>query len=147
PVNILDWATAPVDLSFLNASEKPAGKHGFLKPVDERLVFSDGTPGRFWGTNVAAFSLFNTKSNDVRRQARRLSALGFNLVRLHHIDSDWVQPNVFGSNAPDTRKLEEAILEKLDWWIKCLEDEGIYIWLDLHDGRQLKAEDRIDDFA
>src|SRR5262249_8276714 len=61
--------------------------------------------------------------------------------------SDWVQPNVFGRNAPDTRKLDKASLERLDWWIKCLEDEGIYIWLDLHDGRQLTAEDKIDDFA
>jgi hypothetical protein len=147
PTNILDWASAPIDLSFLNAADKPAGKHGFLKAVNGRLIFSDGAQGRFWGTNVAAYSLFNAKSNDVKRQARRLSALGFNLVRLHHIDSEWVQPNVFGRNAPDTRKLDEASLEKLDWWIKCLEDEGIYIWLDLHDGRQLKAEDKIDDFA
>ena len=86
-------------------------------------------------------------AEDVRRQARRLSELGFNLVRLHHIDSDWVHPNIFGNGAPNTQKLDEASLEKLDWWIKCLEDEGIYIWLDLHDGRQLKAGDQIDDFA
>src|SRR5262249_36163586 len=33
-----------------------------------------------------------------------------------------------------------------DWWIKCLKDEGIYIWLDLHVGRQLKAGDGIEDF-
>ena len=43
--------------------------------------------------------------------------------------------------------MDEASLKKLDWWIKCLKDEGIYIWLDLDDGRQLKAGDRIDDFA
>jgi hypothetical protein len=147
PANILNWATAPVNLSFLNAPEKPAGKHGFLKAVSGRLVFSDGIPARFWGTNIAAYSLFATKSNDVRRQARRLSELGFNLIRLHHIDSDWVQPNLFGQRAPNTQKLDGTSLEKLDWWIKCLEDEGIYIWLDLHDGRHLTAEDKIDDFA
>jgi hypothetical protein len=38
-------------------------------------------------------------------------------------------------------------LEKLDWWIKCLEDEGIFVWLDLHVGRLLTAGDKIDDFA
>lgn len=148
PANILDWARAPVDLSFLNASEKPAGKHGFLKTAKGSLIFSDGTPARFWGTNVVAYSLFSTTSHeDVRRQARRLSELGFNLVRLHHIDSDWVRPNVFAKGAVDTQKLDDTSLERLDWWIKCLEDEGIYIWLDLHDGRQLKAGDLIDDFA
>jgi hypothetical protein len=146
--NILDWATAPVDLSFLNALEKPAGKHGFLKRVNGKLVFEDGTLARFWGTNLVAYSLFSTRSqSDVRRQARRLSELGFNLVRLHHIDSGWVQPNVFGKGALDTQNLDEISLGKLDWWIKCLEDEGIYIWLDLHDGRELKAADHIDDFA
>jgi hypothetical protein len=148
PTNILDWTKAPVDLSFLNTAEKPAGKRGFLKAVNDRLVFDDGTLGRFWGTNVAAYSLFRTISDeDVRRQARRLSQLGFNLVRLHHIDSDWVHPNIFGNRAPDTQKLDEASLEKLDWWIKCLKDEGIYIWLDLHVGRRLTAGDQIDDFA
>ena len=148
PMNILDWAKAPVDLSFLNAADKPAGRHGFLKAVDGRLVFADGTPARFWGTNLVAYALFATASQQaVRRQARRLSELGFNLARLHHIDSDWVQPNVFGMNAPDTQKLDETSLQKLDWWIKCLEDEGIYVWLDLDDGRQFKAGDKIDDFS
>jgi hypothetical protein len=148
PTNILDWRTAPVDLSFLNAPETPAGKHGFLKAVKDRLVFDDGTQARFWGTNVVAYALFGTTSHeDVRRQARRLSELGFNLVRLHHIDSDWVQPNIFGKQARDTQTLDEASLERLDWWIKCLEDEGIYVWLDLHVGRQLKVGDQIDDFA
>jgi hypothetical protein len=58
-----------------------------------------------------------------------------------------VRPNVFANGASGTRKFNDASLERLDWWIKCLEDEGIYIWLDLHDGRMLKAGDRIDDFA
>jgi hypothetical protein len=148
PVNVLDWTRAPVDLSFLNAPEKPAGKHGFLNVAKDRMVFADGTPARFWGTNVGAYSLFSTLSHEaVKRQARRLSELGFNLVRLHHIDSDWVRPNVFINGASNTQKLDDASLDRLDWWIKCLEDEGIYIWFDLHDGRQLKSGDRIDDFA
>ena len=111
PKNILDWAKAPVDLSFLNAPEKPAGKHGFLKTVNDRLVFDDSTPARFWGTNVVAYSLFATISHeDVRRQARRLSALGFNLVRLHHIDSDWVQPNIFGNARVEHAKIGSSEL-------------------------------------
>ena len=39
------------------------------------------------------------------------------------------------------------MIEKLDWWIKCLKDEGIYTWLDLQVGRQLRASDGIDEFA
>ncbi len=148
PREVYDINRSPIDVSFLNDAEKPAGKHGFLKAVRDRLEFEDGTPVRFWGTNVTAYSLFATTAYNVKRQAHRLSELGFNLVRLHHHDSAWVSPNIFGDpNGPDTRTLSTAMLEKLDWWIKCLEDEGIYVWLDLHVGRQLTAGDGIENFA
>jgi hypothetical protein len=147
PAGILDSTTSPVDLTFLNASEMPAGKRGFLKARGDRLVFEDETVARFWGTNLTAYSLFATSKDNVKRQAHRLSALGFNLVRIHHHDSEWVNPNVFGDRkSPNTQTLDPSMLEKLDWWIKCLKDEGIYIWLDLHVGRRVKAADGIDGF-
>jgi hypothetical protein len=143
PKDMLVWNTAPVDLSFLNENEKPAGKRGFVKAKGEMLVFQDGTPVRFWGTNVNASTIFDTSKDAVRQQAKRMSALGFNLVRLHHHDSPWVYSNIFGKNATDTQTLDPASLEKIDWWIKCLKDEGIYIWLDLHVLRALKEKDNI----
>jgi hypothetical protein len=148
PTDILDWRTAPVDLSFLNAPERPAGKHGFLRTAKDKLIFEDGTPVRLWGTNLTASALFETTSESVRLQARRLSELGFNLVRIHHHDSDWVVPNIFGGKtAMNTQNLSQAMLEKLDWWITRLKQEGIYVWLDLHVGRQLKPADGIDGFS
>jgi len=147
PTAPLDWKSSPVDLSFLNAREKPAGRRGFLKVVHDRLVFEDGTEARFWGTNLTAYALFATSRDGVRQQARRLSQLGFNLVRLVHHDSAWVDPNVFGErSAPDTQSVRAEMLDKLDWWVRCLKDEGIYVWLDLHVGRELKPGDRIDAF-
>lgn len=147
PTGILDGRTSPVDLSFLNAPERPAGKRGFLKANGDKLVFEDGSVARFWGTNLTSYTLFGTSTESVRQQARRLSELGFNLVRLVHHDSEWVNPNVFGDqNAPNTQNLDSAALEKLDWWIKCLKEEGIYVWLDLHIGRQFKSGDGIEGF-
>jgi hypothetical protein len=149
---ILDWPIAPwnispVDLSFLNSDERPAGKRGFVKRVGDSLVFADGTPARFWGTNLTADALFETDRENTRMQARRLSELGFNLVRLHHHDSSWVQPNIFGAkSAVDTRNVSRSTLEKLDWWINCLKDEGIYIWIDLHVGREFTVGDGIEGF-
>ncbi len=144
---VLDWSRAPVDLAFLNAGERPAGRRGFVGVDRGRLVFADGTPARFWGTNLSALALFATRPENVRQQARRLSALGFNLVRIHHHDSLWVDPNLFGSRAASSAGVPDpAMLEKLDWWLKCLMEEGIYVWLDLHVGRQLKAGDAIDAF-
>jgi hypothetical protein len=147
PAGILDWNTSPVDLAFLNTPEIPAGKRGYLKARGDSLVFEDGAVARFWGTNLTAYSLFGTSKDNVKRQAHRLSQLGFNLVRIHHHDSEWVDPNIFGDQkTSNTRILDLAMLERLDWWIKCLKDEGIYVWLDLHVGRRVKAADGIEDF-
>jgi len=148
PYDQLDWRTSPVDLSFLNAAEKPAGKRGFVKAVGEQLQFADGTPVRFWGTNVTAYALFKSPDEAIKEQARRLSALGFNLVRLHHHDSPWVSPNIFGdiSRLQNTQSIDAESQRKIDLWIKSLKDEGIYVWLDLHVERPLTAADRIDGF-
>lgn len=145
PDDQLDWRTSPVDLSFLNAQEIPAGKRGFVKAVGEQLQFADGTPARFWGTNLTAYALFGTPDEEIKVQAKRLSALGFNLVRLHHHDSPWVSPNVFGdmTTLRDTRRLDAESLRKLDLWIKCLKDQGIYVWLDLHVERPVTPADDI----
>ncbi len=148
PTDILDWRTAPVDLSFLNAPERPAGRHGFLRIAKDMLVFEDGTPVRFWGTNLASNSLFGTTRENVKHQAHRLSELGFNLVRIHQHDAPFTIPNIFGDRtALDTHNLSLSTLTKLDWWLKCLEDEGLYVWLDLQDYRQFKFADKIDGFS
>ncbi|MVV48691.1 glycosyl hydrolase family 5 [Pseudomonas sp. PB120] len=145
PTDKLDFKTSPVDLSFLNADEKPAGKRGFVKASGEKLVFADNTPARFWGTNVTSYAVFRTSDEAIKQQAKRLSALGFNLVRLHHHDSPWVSPNIFGdpSLTKDTQQLSPESLKKIDWWIKCLKDEGIYVWLDMHVERTFTAKDNI----
>ncbi|MBF8650949.1 cellulase family glycosylhydrolase [Pseudomonas putida] len=149
PLDQLDWRTSPVDLSFLNAQQKPAGKHGFVKASGEQLVFEDSTPVRFWGTNLSAYALFKSPDEEIVQQAKRLSALGFNLVRLHHHDSPWVSPNVFGDGTlvRNTQQVDAESMRKLDLWIKALKDEGIYIWLDLHVQRALTTQDGIDDFG
>ncbi|MBK9439993.1 MAG: glycosyl hydrolase family 5 [Comamonadaceae bacterium] len=148
PLAAHDWRVAPTGLAFLNVPEAPAGKRGFVRAVGEQLQFADGSTARFWGTNVTAYALFNTPKDAVKQQARRLSELGFNLVRLHHHDSPWVNPNVFGDTKKmtDTQRLQPEQLDKLDWWVKCLKEEGIYIWLDLHVQRAFKAGDGITGF-
>jgi hypothetical protein len=141
----LQWDKWPVDVSFMN--ERPAGKHGHVKADGDRLLFEDGSPIRFWGTNVQAYALFHGKKEDIANQAKRLAALGYNLVRLHHHDSEWVTPNVFDLSTGNTQQLLDKSLDMLDWWVKCLKDEGIYVWMDLHVGRQFMPGDNIEGFA
>ncbi len=134
---------SPVDLSFLNRDDRPAGRRGFIRAEGDRLVFADGTMARFWGSNLTAFTLFSTPREYVPRQAHRMAQLGYNLMRLHHHDSEWVDPNIFGRKAPSTLTLDPTSLDMLDWWIKCLKDEGIYVWLDMQVGRRLTNRDGV----
>ncbi|MBI5722759.1 MAG: cellulase family glycosylhydrolase [Planctomycetes bacterium] len=139
--NALVWDKSPVDLSFLN--EKPAGKHGFVVPGGEHFRFEDGTPVKFWGCTVAASALFAEK-DQLTAMAKRIAAMGFNLVRIHHHDSmSWVKPNIIDDTKDNTRDLNMAALDKIDWFIHCLKEEGVYIYYDLHNGRQFKSGDGI----
>ena len=133
------------DLRFLN--HRPAGVRGRVRAAGADLVFGDGEPARFWGANLQASALFRTDPANIEFHARRLAALGFNLVRFHHHDSDWVRPNVFGHRAGHPLRLDPAAMDRLDLWIAALKAEGIYVWLDLHVGRVFTAADGIADFA
>ena len=135
---------APVDLSFLN--HKPAGKHGFVQPRGDELVFEDGTPVRFWSGNIAAYAIYAEKEN-IKVQARRMAQLGYNMMRFHHHDSTrWVGNTVIDQDRDDSQHLDPDVMDRLDYWIKCLKDEGIYVWLDLHVGREFKTGDEIPGF-
>ena len=43
--------------------DAPAGKHGFVKVQGDHFVFEDGTPARFWGTNLCFNACFPSKEN------------------------------------------------------------------------------------
>jgi hypothetical protein len=141
--NAIAWDNSPVDLSFLNHADRPAGRHGFIKTDGDHFVFQDGTPVRFWGANLAAYALFSTPRQNVAKQARRMAQLGYNLMRIHHHDSAWVNPNIIDREYKDSRHLNAKSLDALEWWIKCLKDEGIYVWIDAHVGRSLMPADQV----
>lgn len=139
-----DW---PVDLSHLNTAHGRAGSHGPVRVDGEDLKFEDGTAARFWGTNLAASALFKADDATIVREAKRLSALGYNLVRLHHHDAAWTERNVFDTSGGTTQVLDAKALDRLDLWIETLASEGIYVWLDLHTGRQFLPGDSIPGYA
>lgn len=99
--NILPLKQSPTDLSYLNKSHIPAGRHGRVMADGDKLVFSDGTPASFWGTNIQGRAIFETSDENIKLHAKRISQLGFNLVRFHHHDSQWVQPNIFKTGSSE----------------------------------------------
>jgi hypothetical protein len=121
--------------------EAPAGKHGFIKVEDGHLVFEDGTPAKFWGTNIVAGSCFPKKAT-ADSIAKRLALMGCNLLRFHHMDADWAQPNIFG-NGDNTLSLDATNMDHLDYFIHVLKERGIYIFMDFLVHRDFKEGDGV----
>jgi len=144
----LPWDNMPVDLSFIYKEEKPAGKHGFLKVENDRFVFEDGTPGKFWGTNFNGAQCFPSHEHSAK-VAERLAKIGVNIVRFHQMDAEWATPNIFqyskGEYLSNTLNIDPLSIDKLDYLIYSLKEKGIYVYLDLLTYRRFKTGDGVEE--
>ncbi len=114
------------DFSF--RLEAPTGKHGFLTVDPEgRFRFTDGTPARFWGVNVARDGVF-AQREVIDRVVATFARSGVNLVRFHHLDGP-------GGIVGQGGGLNADRVAALDYWIARLGQRGIYVYLDLLDYR------------
>lgn len=136
----------PVDISEVFADERPAGKHGFLRVEKDQFVFEDGTPGRFWGVNFNGGACFPDHAY-AHQVARRLAQAGCNVVRFHQLDAEWNTPNIFCfTKGPrrGTRSPDPVSMDRLDYLVACLKEEGIYCYLDLLTYRKFKSLDGVE---
>jgi len=138
----------PVDISFVFEDERPAGKHGFCYAKGENLYFQDGTLAKFWGVMMNGAACFPPHDR-AEQVAQRLAHAGINIVRFHQMDDEWVAPNLYrltaGKRLSNTRDLCEESLERLDYFIKCLKDWGIYCSVDMTTYRRFKPGDGVKD--
>ncbi len=132
-------------LDFSGLLDAPAGKHGFLKRNGEALVFEDGTIARFWGTNVVGPACAPT--HEVAEiVSKRMASAGINILRFHYMDGELdlgeggTAGTLIEGGRADTRHLSKDALERLDYFIYCLNQEGIYVRLDLFVGRNFIPE-------
>ncbi|TWT84900.1 Cellulase (glycosyl hydrolase family 5) [Planctomycetes bacterium CA13] len=126
------------DLSYLNSGGIP--DTGFVSVRDGHFVDAEGQRLRLFGTNVTGDSCFPDQG-DAALLARRLRQYGFNCLRLHFMDHSWS-----GSSRdslwddPDTGKLSQPSLAKLDRLIAECAANGIYLNLNLHVGREYPGQ-------
>lgn len=142
----LPWNDMPIDISYIFENEKPAGKHGFMTVRGNMFVFEDGTEMKFWGTNFNSGANFPDHDYS-RKVAKRLSKIGMNIVRFHQLDAEWSTPNIFqftkGKFSDNTRSLDPESMDRLDYLIYSLKQEGIYVYLDLLTYRRFKSGDGV----
>ncbi len=140
-----DDYTKPAVVNLSRYLHRPAGKHGFLTVRGGGFVFRDGTPVRFWGVNIVAGNVFMDRTT-AERTAARLAKFGCNMVRLHHMDASWAQPNIFGNHPTSTLNLSPEMLDRLDYFIYQCKRHGIYIYMDLLVHRKFLRDDGVRDW-
>ena len=117
-----------VDVSFL--LDAPAGKHGFLKVRDEHFYFEDGKRARFWGVNIHSNRACFPTHSQAEDVAKRLAQLGCNIVRMHLLDNE-APGGIIDSNYNDSQHLSASQLERLDYFVYQLKQNGIYVTFDV----------------
>ena len=124
--------------------DAPAGKHGFLQVTpDGHFKFENKTETeRFVGVVNVAIANFPTKT-EAKILAARMAKFGINLVRIHLMD---VEGNygLFQNSSQNTLQISADRLDKMDYFIKCLKDKGIYFNFCIHSGRIYKTGDGIE---
>lgn len=120
---VFERATDTFEPNALDVSpwvEAPTGKHGFVTVKGDRFVFQDGTPARFFGSQIGT-----VPKAQLEYAAKRMRRQGINIVRLHGLEflNDRAGKTSFDYSA--------AGWDRLDYLIHKLGENGIYMILDV----------------
>ncbi|MEM1581452.1 MAG: beta-galactosidase [Candidatus Bathyarchaeia archaeon] len=127
-------------VSLSSLLDKPAGRFGFIHVGRDGHLYAGDKRIKFLGVNICGSAAF-PKKEDAEKIAARLAKFGVNIVRFHHMDAPWESFNIFNRSAGGTRRLNEQALDRLDYFIAMLKNNGIYIDLNLLVSRQLSSAD------
>ncbi|MFN8487974.1 MAG: carbohydrate binding domain-containing protein [Caldilineaceae bacterium] len=150
------------DLLLDSPTDNPASvidNRGFVTTdANGHFIFSKtGKRAKFWGTNLVGGAAFPASPdypprtgepgtvNDAQQVAARLAKLGFNAVRLHHLDNpDWPGTgwsSIWQNAADNAQVINPVQLGRLDYLIYQLKQRGVYVDLNLHVSRTLRPND------
>jgi hypothetical protein len=133
-----DHGDSTVSMSIM--LDKPAGRLGHVYVGEDGHLYVNGSRIKFLGVNICGGAAFPEK-DDAGKIASRLAKFGVNIVRFHHMDADWEYFNIFDRSFKDTRHLNEEALDRLDYFISKLKENGVYIDLNLLVSRRFRVED------
>ena len=108
--------------------EKPAGKHGRITRVGDKLVYN-GQPLKLWGLNLC-YGTCAPEQALADKRAEFYPKFGINTVRLHKFadGSGWS-----GIQSKDSAaEYDTAGLERMDYQVAKFKQAGIYVNLSAH---------------
>lgn len=115
--------------------DAPAGKHGYLQSIDDRLIFEDGTETKFWGVNICS-RLPYSEQEVVNDWVDYLERYGVNAVRFHKFSSH-------GLKAEKSTEIRDDKYERMDYFHSRLKEKGIYYtWSHIY-GHKPRKEDSV----
>lgn len=125
---------------------KPITDNDFLSINSDGNFSINGKPVRFWGANLVSAGAFPDKQK-AWYVAGRLRKMGFNLIRLHHMDNNWSDSDggSLFANMSDTRHFNSSSLDRLEFLISELKKNGIYANVNLNVSRTFRKSDGVPD--
>ncbi len=115
--------TGPSVIGMEDWLEKPAGKRGGVRMVRDRFELEDGTPIKFWGTNLS-YALSAPQKAEAEFTAARFAKYGVNCVRMHKFSGKKGWEGIGDPN--DATKMDPEGLERLDYFSAELKKRGVY---------------------
>ncbi len=120
--------------------DKPAGLFGYVYVGEDGHLYAGTKRIKFLGVNICGRAAFPDRE-DAEKISARLAKFGVNIVRFHHMDAPWENFNIFDKSTGGTRILNSQALDRLDYFIAMLKENGIYVDLNLLVSRQLSSAD------
>jgi hypothetical protein len=124
PLTMSEDLSTPSVIAMDDWLEKPAGKRGGVRMAGDRFQLEDGTPIKFWGTNLSYGSGCAPQKAEAEATAQRFARYGVNAVRLHKFSYPTAHNGIGDPN--DATRMDAAGLERLDFFSSQLALRGIY---------------------
>jgi hypothetical protein len=116
-------AVTPGVIDLTDWLDRPAGKHGGVRVVKDRFAFADGTPVKFWGTNLS-YTASAPDRETADFTAARFAKYGVNAVRMHKFSYPTGQMGIGDPN--DSTRMDPQGLDRLDYFAAKLKEHGVY---------------------
>jgi hypothetical protein len=120
---------------FSNLLSKPAGDSEFVS-IQDGQFFVGNRRLRFWGMNLCFGANFPTHE-EADKIAPHLAKLGCNAVRFHHMDMLDAPAGIWQTNEDGSRTFSPEQVDRLDYFLAKLHENGIYANINLHVSRTL----------
>ena len=117
--------------TWTGGDDRPAGADGFVRAYGDSFVDANGVQMRFIGTQCGMTGCFPSHEQ-ADKLAKEFARYGINIVRMHYVS----HRNPKNGYPVLDSFIEPVQLEKFDYFISKLKENGIYVYFQLNIARK-----------